>query len=131
MTTPPRQGMPGATRNCPHCQEVILESAAVCPACRHHLRFEKPVAAPYEKPSATSSADVVTPLRVEGCIRTPVGGGAWEYSMVLTIRNERGEEIARRIVGVGAMQADGEQRTFTLSVEMAPALEKTDGKRRH
>ena len=49
--------------------------------------------------------------------------------MVLTIRNERGEEIARRLVGVGALQPD-EQRTFTLSVEMAPA-EKADGKRRH
>ena len=40
--------------------------------------------------------------------------------MVLTIRNERGEEIARKLVGVGAMQPD-EQRTFTLSVEMNPA----------
>ena len=39
--------------------------------------------------------------------------------MVLTIRNERGEEIARRLVGVGAMQPE-EQRTFTLSVEMTP-----------
>jgi hypothetical protein len=40
--------------------------------------------------------------------------------MVLTIRNERGEEIARKLVGVGAMRPD-EQRTFTLSVEMNPA----------
>jgi hypothetical protein len=40
--------------------------------------------------------------------------------MVLTIRDERGEEIARKLVGVGAMQPD-EQRTFTLSVEMNPA----------
>jgi hypothetical protein len=39
--------------------------------------------------------------------------------MVLTIRNERGEEIARRLVGVGAMQP-GEQRSFSLSVEMNP-----------
>ena len=45
--------------------------------------------------------------------------------MVLTIRNERGEEIARRLVGVGAMQPD-EQRTFTLSVEMTS----TGGKNR-
>ena len=110
MTTPPRAGTAGATRTCPHCRETILESAAVCPACRHHLRFEAPVA---------GAVEVVTPLRVEGSIRNPVGSGAWEYSMVLTIRNERGEEIARRLVGVGAMQPD-EQRTFTLSVEMSP-----------
>ena len=114
MTAPPRAGAVGATRTCPHCRETILESAAVCPACRHHLRFEAPVAGPLE---------VVTPLRVEGSIRNPVGGGAWEYSMVLTIRNERGEEIARRLVGVGAMQPD-EQRTFTLSVELSPGGDK-------
>jgi len=46
--------------------------------------------------------------------------------MVLTIRNERGEEIARKLVGVGAMRPD-EQRTFSLSVEMNPAA--TGGKR--
>lgn len=118
--TAPRAGTPGATRACPHCRETILESAAVCPACRHHLRFEAPV--------ATAGAEVVTPLRVEGSVRNPVGGGSWEYSMVLTIRNERGEEIARRLVGVGAMQPE-EQRTFTLSVEMSPASDKAPGKR--
>ena len=107
-----RPGTPGATRTCPHCRETILESAAVCPACRHHLRFE-PTA------GAAPAAGAVTPLRVEGSIRNPVEGGAWEYSMVLTIRNERGEEIARRLVGVGAMQPD-EQRSFSLSVEMNP-----------
>ena len=116
--TAPRPGTPGATRECPHCRETILESAAVCPACRHHLRFE---------PQVEGLGDAaITPLRVEGSIRNPVEGGAWEYSMVLTIRNERGEDIAKRIVGVGAIQAD-EQRTFTLSVEMAPA--KDGGKR--
>ncbi|HEX6833169.1 MAG TPA: hypothetical protein VF132_06505 [Rudaea sp.] len=106
-----RPGAPGATRTCPHCRETILESATVCPSCRHHLRFDAPSAAP--------RTDTVTPLRVDGSIRNPAGG-AWEYSMVLTIRNERGEEIARRVVGVGAIQGD-EQRTFTLNVEMTPA----------
>ena len=113
-----RTGLPGATRTCPHCRETILESAAVCPSCRHHLRFEAPADAP--------ALAAITPLRVEGSIRNPADG-AWEYSMVLTIRNERGEEIARRIVGVGAMQPE-EQRTFTLSVEMMPAGDK-GGKR--
>jgi hypothetical protein len=37
--------------------------------------------------------------------------------MLLTIRNEQGEEIARQVVGVGALQPD-EERTFTLAVEV-------------
>lgn len=103
----------GATRECPHCHERILESAAVCPSCQHKLRFVNTtgdVAAPA----------ALTPLRVEGSFRNPADSGAWEYSMVLTIRNDRGEEIARRLVGVGAMEP-GEQRTFSLGVEMNPA----------
>lgn len=104
-----RQGVPGATRNCPHCRTTVLESAIVCPACRHHLRFG---AAASETPLATA-----TPLHVEGTIRHPSGGSAWEYSMLLTIRNERGEEVARQVVGVGALQPD-EERTFTLAVEV-------------
>ena len=111
MTTAP-PGTAGATRTCPHCRETILESAGVCPACRHKLRFSEPVSA--------TTAPASTPLRVEGSFRNPADSGAWEYSMVLTIRNERGEEIARKLVGVGAMRPD-EQRTFTLSVEMNPA----------
>ena len=121
--TAPRPGAPGATRTCPHCRETILESAAVCPACRHHLRFEPRAA------DASAAPAALTPLRVEGSIRNPAQG-SWEYSMVLTIRNERGEEIARRLVGVGAIAQD-EQRTFTLSVEMVAATDRGDGKRRH
>ena len=111
MTTA-HPGAAGATRICPHCRETILESAGVCPACRHKLRFSEPASA-IEAPASV-------PLRVEGSFRNPVDNGAWEYSMVLTIRNERGEEIARKLVGVGAMLPN-EQRTFTLSVEMNPA----------
>ncbi len=84
----------------------------MCPACRHKLRFSDTTGA------VEASASI--PLRVEGSFRNPVDNGAWEYSMVLTIRNERGEEIARKLVGVGAMKPD-EQRTFTLCVEMKPA----------
>ncbi|MBD8880193.1 hypothetical protein IHE49_06845 [Rhodanobacter sp. 7MK24] len=110
MTAAP-SGTPGATRICPHCRETILESASVCPACRHKLRFSEP--------GTAASAPVSVPLRVEGSFRNP-DSGAWEYAMVLTIRNERGEEIARKLVGVGAMQPD-EERTFALSVEMQAA----------
>ena len=34
----------------------------------------------------------------------------------MSIRNDRDEEIARKLIGVGAMNPN-EQRTFTLSVE--------------
>ncbi|MGH8126049.1 MAG: hypothetical protein ACREPK_09420 [Rhodanobacteraceae bacterium] len=112
MTTA-HAGAAGATRACPHCRETILESAEVCPACNHRLRYGGPA-------SDIAAPAALTPLHVEGSFRNPADSGAWEYSMVLTIRNERGEEIARRLVGVGAMQS-GEQRTFSLSVDMNPA----------
>ena len=114
-----RPGTPGATRECPHCKETILESAAVCPACRHHLRFEAGAAA--------SNASALTPLRIEGSIRHPPDGEPWEYTVVVTICNDRGEEIARKLIGVGAMNPN-EQRTFTLSVEVTPAKTKRTGK---
>ena len=107
----PTGGTVGRTRTCPHCKATILESAAVCPQCRHHLRF--------------GVADVAQPntegfsaLRVEGSIEHPDRGGDWEYSVVLSIRNERGEEISRQVVGVGALRST-EARTFTLSVDVA------------
>ena len=37
--------------------------------------------------------------------------------MVLSIKNEKGEEVTRQVVGVGALQPN-EERTFTVSVEM-------------
>ena len=106
---PPKPGTAGATRVCPHCKTTILESSVVCPACKHHLRFDPNAAARAQR---TTSA-----LSVEGTIRHPEDGDAWEYSMVLSIRNERDEEIDRKIVGVGAMRP-GERRTFALSVEI-------------
>ena len=108
--SPSRQAAAGARRVCPHCRASILESASVCPACRHHLRFDgRTVARPV--PS-------FTPLRVEGTIRHPdAAGEAWEYSVVVSIHNERGEEITRQVVGVGGLNPT-EQRTFTLAVEV-------------
>ena len=108
-----RQGMPGATRVCPHCKATILESASVCPACRHQLRFDSDAHA--------LAAKRFSPLRVEGTIRHPPSDGAWEYSMVLSIKHDRGEEITRQVVGVGALFS-GEERTFTLSVEAFEAV---------
>ena len=110
-----RPGVAGATRQCPHCRETILESAAVCPACRHYLRFDVVVDVP--------QAPALTPLRIEGSIRHPADGEVWEYTVVVTIHNDRGEEVARKLVGVGALQPN-EQRSFTLSVEAVTASSK-------
>jgi hypothetical protein len=104
-----RQSAPGATRVCPHCRATILESAAVCPACKHHLRFE-PGAAQRAAPS-------FSPLRVDGTIRHPPVGEAWEYSVTLTVRNERGEEVSRQVMGVGSL-GPTESRSFSLAVEV-------------
>ena len=110
-----RPGSAGATRECPHCRETILESAAVCPACRHYLRFDAGAEA--------SQAPALTPLRIEGSIRHPADGEPWEYTVVVSIRNDRDVEIAHKLIGVGAMNPN-EQRTFTLTVEAVPAKAK-------
>jgi hypothetical protein len=107
--TPVRQGAPGATRVCPHCRQTILESASVCPACRHHLRF-----APGEKPRVPAA---FSPLRVEGTIRHPRAGEAWEYSILVSVLDDGGAEIARHVAGVGVMRAS-EQRSFKVAVEI-------------
>lgn len=99
----------GRTRVCPHCKATILESAAVCPGCNHHLRFGK--LALGEQRVAKSA------LRVEGTVRQPAGSEPCEYSVVIEVRNERGEQVSRQVVGVGAMQPQ-ELRTFTLSVDL-------------
>jgi hypothetical protein len=107
--TSARPGSAGLTRACPHCREIILESAGVCPACRHYLRFDAGEEDAFQVPA-------LTPLRIEGSIRHPAEGEAWEYTVVVSISNDRGQEIARKLIGVGAMSPN-EQRTFTLTVE--------------
>jgi hypothetical protein len=114
-----RPGDPGATRQCPHCRETILESAGVCPACRQYLRYDAQPDAPRHA-SLAPLHPALTPLRIEGSIRHPPGGEPWEYTVVVTIRNDRGEETARKLVGVGAMNPE-EQHTFTVSIEAVPA----------
>jgi hypothetical protein len=76
------------------------------------LRFD-PKAIVERRQQATYSA-----LRVEGSFKHPEeGASAWEYSVVVSIRNDRGEELARRVVGVGALQPN-EGRTVTVSVDV-------------
>jgi hypothetical protein len=115
-----RPGEPGATRTCPHCRETILESATLCPGCRHYVRFDSGNEAP--------RVQALTPLRIEGSIRHPADGEPWEYTVAVSIRNDRGEEIAHKLIGVGAMEPN-EQRTFTLSVEVVSAQAKGPPKR--
>ena len=112
-----RVALTGKTRICPHCKSTILESASVCPACQHHLRFD-PKAVAERRLQATFSA-----LRVEGAFRHPPEGDAWEYSVVVSVRNDRGEEVARKVVGVGALNAN-EGRTIMLSVDVFKPPEK-------
>lgn len=104
-----RPGAAGATRTCPHCKAVILESATRCPSCRHYLRFD----------DQATAVEVTRALQVEGEIRHPAEGGAWEYSVVLTIRDDEGTEVSHQVVGVGAIHP-GDARTFTLAVELMP-----------
>lgn len=102
-----KPGTPGATRTCPHCRTTILETASVCPGCKHHLRFD-----------ASTGTDLkrTTSLAVEGSLRAERPGEAVEYTMVLVIRNERGEEVDRKVVGVGALEGS-QSRTFSVTVE--------------
>ncbi len=102
-----RPGSPGATRTCPHCRATILESASVCPACRHHLRFDA---------SAGTETGRATALLVEGRLQAGAAGEALEYTMTVVIRNERGEEVARHVVGVGALEGS-QSRSFSVAVE--------------
>ena len=117
-----RPGTPGAARTCPHCKATILDSASVCPGCRGHLRYDD---------AALQRAKTATvPFKIEGTINPPRGETAYEYSMVLSIRNERGEEVTRQVIGVGALYPD-DQRTVTVQVEMTEATGAAAKRRRH
>src|ERR1700733_13657216 len=107
-----RSGTPGATRVCPHCKATVLETAAICPGCRHHLRFSA------EASQATADEGYCA-LSVDGSIAHKDGSEPCEYFVVLDIRDERGEQLARQVVGVGVLQP-GELRHLNVSVGMRP-----------
>jgi uncharacterized protein YbaR (Trm112 family) len=94
---------PGATRDCPHCGALILASAAICPQCRHHLRYDSETAGRQQ-------------FRVEGRFRQPGEARGAEYQLVIALRNGEGREVARRVVGVGVLRPD-EECAFALSLE--------------
>jgi hypothetical protein len=105
-----RRAAVGKTRSCPHCRATILESAAVCPACRHHLRFEKRRG---EQPAPASQVA----LRVSGEFARAAASGPGEYHVVVVIRDASGAELARKVIGVGGL-APGEERMVDLTVEI-------------
>jgi hypothetical protein len=115
----------GATRICPHCRSEILQSSSSCPACRHLLRYDA-------AKGAVKAPQTAEPLRVEATVRQPVGGKGCEYSLVVTVRNDRGEELTRQVIAVGGIKP-AEARIFTVVVEsyssegasIGPLLEET------
>jgi hypothetical protein len=108
-----RSGSPGATRVCPHCKATVLETAAICPGCRHHLRFSA------DATQAAAADEGYCALSVEGSIAHKQASEPCEYFIVLDIRDERGEQLARQVVGVGVLQP-GELRHLHVSVGMRP-----------
>ena len=107
-----RPGTLGATRMCPHCRATVLQSASVCPGCHHHLRFSSADAEPDSKG--------IPAVRIEGTIQPTKRDEACEYCVVVSIINERGDKIARQVVGVGALQP-GERHKYSFSVDVMPA----------
>ncbi len=105
-----RRAAVGKTRSCPHCRATILESASVCPACRHHLRFEN------RRGEQPEQAGQVA-LKVSGQFARATAAGSGEYHVVVVIRDARGAELARKVIGVGGL-APGEERKVELTVEI-------------
>lgn len=102
----------GKTRVCPHCKAVVLESLSICPGCRHHLRFDVEAAQRQEA--------AIRALEIEGQVCHPPEEDPCEYSVVVSVRNDKGQEIARNLVAVGSLQG-GERCSVALAVEVLPA----------
>jgi hypothetical protein len=101
----------GRTRNCPHCRAQILESASICPGCKGHLRFDSSQLRAVEKAARVA-------WQVEGTIAADSLGAGTEYSVVISVRNEKNAEVTRHVVNVGALSGT-ERRTFNLTVEVS------------
>lgn len=102
----------GRTRACPHCKSTILESADVCPACHHHLRFGA------DRRNARSRTETL--FRIEGVVRPPDSAEPWEYDVVVALYDDKGAELAREVVHVGALRAPASRRCV-VSIDAYPA----------
>ena len=58
-------------------------------------------------------------LSVDGTIAHTKVSEPCEYCVVLDVRDERGEQLTRQVVGVGVLQSS-ERRRLNVSVEMLP-----------
>jgi hypothetical protein len=94
-------------------------SANICPGCQHHLRFNSATVDP--------QAVGVSAMRVDGTI-AHAGPEECEYCVVVSISNERGDKIARQVVGVGAL-GPGERHSYSFSVDLMPVRTTFDRKR--
>jgi hypothetical protein len=75
------------------------------------LRFERRGNAPEEQQAGHVA------LKVSGQFSRPATEGPGEYSVVVVIRDARGTEIARKVIGVGGL-APGDERVVDLTVEL-------------
>jgi hypothetical protein len=82
----------------------------VCPACRHHLKSGA-------SKTDARAAQSETAFAVDGTVVHPPNGAPWEYAVVVTVRDDKGKEVARNVVNVGVLNGAA-QRSFTLSVEV-------------
>jgi len=108
-----RPGQLGSTRPCPHCKATILESAIVCPGCKHHLRFGN------EAAEQAAAQERRVAWQVEGTLKPLPGEPEIEYCIVVTVQDENGQEVSRQVVDVGGLRAQ-DQRRFSLSIEATP-----------
>jgi hypothetical protein len=90
----------------------VLESASVCPGCKHHLRFGG-------TNHALEAGEGYCALSVDGTIAHTQAIEPCEYCVVLDVRDDRGEQLTRQVVGVGVLQT-GERRRLNVTVEMLP-----------
>lgn len=58
-------------------------------------------------------------LSVDGTIAHTQASEPCEYCVVLDVRDDRGQQLTRQVVGVGVLQV-GELRRLNVSVEMLP-----------
>jgi hypothetical protein len=82
----------------------------------------------FNSANADPQVEAVSAMRIEGSIRHAATDESCEYCVVISITNERGEKIARHVVGVGALQP-GERHKYTFSVDMMPVRAFPDRKR--
>ncbi|MEJ0098326.1 MAG: hypothetical protein WDO12_00680 [Pseudomonadota bacterium] len=61
-----------------------------------------------------------TAWQIEGTLDAERMDSATEYSILVVVRNERNEEVARQVINVGALQG-AERRMFSLSIETSDA----------